>query len=113
MGLNKRNLTLIYPNNQRQHYHLADDKVKAKEILHAHDIACAKTYAVITRIRDIKKKWKDCETYQALAIKPANGCGGDGIKIIKKDNTALFFLFVSFLKARKHYKCLEYLCRSK
>ncbi len=87
MGLNKRNLTLIYPNNERQDYHLADDKVKAKEILHLHNIACAKTYAVISQIRDIKHKWKDCKNYQALAIKPANGSGGDGIKIIKKNNT--------------------------
>lgn len=85
MGLNKRNLTLIYPNNDRQNYHLADDKVKAKEILHFHNIACAKTYAVITQIREIKSKWEDCKQYKALAIKPANGSGGDGIKIIKKD----------------------------
>ncbi len=85
MGLNKRNISLIYPHNQPKDYQLADDKVKAKEILHHHDIACAATYAVITKVSDIKKKWKECEKYNAMAIKPANGCGGDGIKILKKD----------------------------
>ena len=85
MGLNKRNLALIYPNNARKDYHLADDKIKAKELLHTHQIACAQTYAVITQIRDIKAKWIHCIPKKALAIKPANGYGGDGIKILKKD----------------------------
>lgn len=86
MGLNKRNLTLIYPNNKKRDYHLADDKVKTKEILHRHNIACAVTYAVIERTSQIKLKWAACKTYNAMAIKPANGMGGGGIKIIKKDN---------------------------
>ena len=85
MGLNQRNLTLIYPNNNRKDYHLADDKVKTKTLLHQHNIACAATYAVITQTRAIKAKWETCKPYDALAIKPANGCGGGGIKILKKD----------------------------
>ena len=47
VGLNRRNIELIYPHNQREHYTLADDKVKAKMLLHEHGIACARTYAVI------------------------------------------------------------------
>lgn len=85
MGLNKRNLQLIYPNNKREHYALADDKVKTKEILHQHNISCAETYAVITKVSDIRKQWENCRSKKALAIKPANGCGGGGIKILKKN----------------------------
>lgn len=85
MGLNKRNIDLIYAHNHHRDYHLADDKVKSKEILHTHAISCAETYAVITSRKDIKKLWSKCEMYRALAIKPANGYGGEGIKIIKKD----------------------------
>ena len=84
MGLNKRNLNFIYPNNSRKDYQLADDKVKTKEVLHANNISCAETYTVITRVSDIKKKWASCIQYGSMAIKPANGCGGGGIKIIKK-----------------------------
>jgi len=64
---------------------LADDKVLTKEILHHYNIPCADTYAVIEYNSDIKKAWERCKKYQSMAIKPANGCGGGGIKIIKKD----------------------------
>lgn len=85
IGLNKRNIELIYANNKRKDYQLADDKVLTKEILHDNDIACAETYAVIRRVGDIRKMWQNCQVYQALAIKPANGLGGNGIMILKKD----------------------------
>ncbi len=86
MGLNQRNIELIYPNNNQKDYALADDKVKTKEILHRHNIACAETYTVITKVSEIRKKWVLCQDKQAMAIKPANGCGGGGIKIIKKSS---------------------------
>ena len=85
MGINKRNIELIYANNRHEDYHLADDKVKSKEILHDKGISCAETYAVIKSVRDIKRMWVKCEEHQAMAIKPANGFGGEGIKILKKD----------------------------
>ena len=84
VGLNRRNIELIYPHNQRKHYTFADDKVKAKMILHKNDIACAKTYAVIERISEIKTTWSTLQNHNTLVIKPAKGCGGDGIKILKK-----------------------------
>ncbi len=85
IGLNERNIKLIYPNNAKKHYPLADDKVLTKEILHQYNIPCAETYAVIEYNSDIKKAWEYCKKFTAMAIKPANGCGGGGIKIIKKD----------------------------
>ena len=86
IGLNRRNIEFIYPHNQRKHYTLADDKVKAKMLLHEHNIACAKTYAVVERISDIKSSWNDLQKHKALVIKPAKGCGGGGIKILKKNS---------------------------
>ncbi len=85
IGLNERNIKLIYPNNAKKHYPLADDKVLTKEILHQYNIPCAETYAVIEYNSDIKKAWQTCKKYNTMAIKPANGCGGGGIKIIKKN----------------------------
>lgn len=85
VGLNRRNIEYIYPHNQRAHYGLADDKVKAKMLLHKHQIACARTYAVIERINEIKARWEGLQHHKALVIKPARGCGGGGIKILKKN----------------------------
>ncbi|MEM1336286.1 MAG: sugar-transfer associated ATP-grasp domain-containing protein [Bacteroidota bacterium] len=85
VGLNRRNIEFIYPHNQREHYTLADDKVKAKCILHENNIACASTFAVIERISQIKTLWAGLQHHSALVLKPARGCGGGGIKILKKD----------------------------
>lgn len=87
MGMNERNCTLIYPYNKRKNYKLADDKVLSKQILDQHNIPCAKTYAVVERIGDIQKAWSQVQRYQKIAIKPANGSGGGGIKILKKDQS--------------------------
>lgn len=85
IGINKRNIDLIYTHNRREYHHLADDKAKSKEILHAKGIPCAETFAVIKDMRDVKKSWAICKTHKAMAIKPANGYGGEGIIIIKKN----------------------------
>lgn len=87
IGMNERNSLLIYPNNKRKHYKLADDKVFSKEILEKHSIPCAETYAVIEKIGDIVSSWKSIQKYEKIAIKPANGSGGGGIKIIKKNSS--------------------------
>ena len=86
LGINERNAKLIYPNNKRKHYKLADDKVLTKSILEKHQIPCAKTYAVIEKIGDIQKTWNRIQNHTKIAIKPANGSGGGGIKILKKDH---------------------------
>ncbi|MEM9679460.1 MAG: sugar-transfer associated ATP-grasp domain-containing protein [Bacteroidota bacterium] len=86
VGLNRRGLSLIYPHNHPRDYHLADDKVKTKTVLHDNNIACAETYAIITRISDIPNAWELCKSKNTMAIKPANGCGGGGIMILKKDD---------------------------
>lgn len=86
LGINERNSTLIYPNNKRKDYKLADDKVRTKQILHRHQIPCAKTYAVIEKIGEIQNGWLSVQKHNKIAIKPANGSGGGGIKILKKDH---------------------------
>lgn len=85
LGINQRNIGYVFPNNPRTHYKLADDKVKTKEILERNGIPCTKTYAVIKNIGDIPTIWEELQQYDKLAIKPANGSGGEGIKILFKD----------------------------
>ncbi|MFY0672366.1 MAG: alpha-L-glutamate ligase-like protein [Bacteroidia bacterium] len=84
MGINERNINFIYPNNPRQHYKLADDKVLAKGILQKNRIRTPETYGVINRIGEIEKVWNSVEHHQRLVLKPACGRGGSGILIMKK-----------------------------
>lgn len=84
LGINSRNVSYVFPSNPRKYYKLADDKVKAKAILEENGIPCAKTYAVIRKIGDIPTIWEQMNKYDKLAIKPANGSGGEGIKILTK-----------------------------
>ncbi|MFD0963998.1 sugar-transfer associated ATP-grasp domain-containing protein [Pseudofulvibacter geojedonensis] len=85
LGINERNASLIYPNNDRKNYKYADDKILTKSILEKHQIACTKTYAIIERIGGIQTGWESVQKYDKVAIKPANGSGGGGIKILRKD----------------------------
>ena len=87
MGINRRNVELIYPHNKRKHYRLADDKVLAKKVFEKNDIACARTYAVIEKIGEIENGWAAVQQYEKIAIKPANGRGGGGIKILQKNSS--------------------------
>ena len=87
VGINQRNAALVYRFNNRKDYKLADDKVLTKTILHRNQIACADTYAVVERIGDIPAVWEKLQQYDKLAIKPAQGLGGNGIKILKRNNS--------------------------
>lgn len=90
VGINERNIGFVFPNNPRKYYKLADDKVKAKQILEENNIPCATTYAVVKNIGDIPSVWQKLQKYDKLAIKPANGSGGEGIKILFKNNRGWF-----------------------
>ena len=45
MGINERNLRLVYPLNARKDFHLANDKITCKEILEANGIPVCKQHA--------------------------------------------------------------------
>ena len=86
LGINERNMEFVYKLNPKNYFVLADDKIKTKEILHTHQIACAETYELIDRVGDIPLALTRIEKYNSIAIKPAKGSGGGGIKILKKDD---------------------------
>ena len=70
MGINERNMDFVYALNPKKYFDLAEDKVKCKEMLHAHGIACAETYSVIRKVSEIAVKWEAIKHHQKLAIKP-------------------------------------------
>ena len=88
-GVNRRNRELIYQNNKRVDYDLADDKALTKMFLENEEIPVAETYAVIEHVGNIEKKWNEMSRYDSVAIKPARGKGGGGIMVLYKnqDNT--------------------------
>ena len=84
VGMNERNRTLIYPNNERKNYQFADDKLETKKILERNQLSCPETYAAIGRVGDVQSIWEQKRDVDSLVIKPANGCGGNGIMLIRK-----------------------------
>ncbi|MEL6560385.1 MAG: sugar-transfer associated ATP-grasp domain-containing protein [Bacteroidota bacterium] len=90
VGMNQRNLELIYPNNHREDYKLADDKYLAKGIMEDNCIACPKTFGTIDQIGRIAEVWEVVKEWNRLVIKPAKGAGGKGILILRKENKQWF-----------------------
>ena len=84
LGMNERNIGLIYPNNARVNYKYADDKYLAKGILESNGLDCPETYGVIAKIGEIDSVWQQVSHREVLVIKPAKGAGGNGILILKK-----------------------------
>lgn len=84
MGMNQRNIGLIYPNNARSNYKYADDKYLAKTIMESKGVKCPKTYGVVEKIGEIEEVWRMASQWNTLVVKPAKGAGGKGILILKK-----------------------------
>lgn len=90
MGINERNIRLIFDHNQRAHYKLADDKILCKSILEKHQIATAISYGTASLIGEIGRLWESVCHHSSLVIKPAKGAGGNGILILRKRGGAWY-----------------------
>ena len=84
-GVNLRNRALIYTNNKRKDYILADDKIETKLFLEQYGIPVAQTYAIMEHVGNIETKWASMLQHDAVAIKPAKGKGGGGIVVLFKN----------------------------
>ena len=85
-GVNRRNRSLIYTNNKRKNYILADDKIETKLFLEQYGIPVPRTYTIMENIGDIETKWASMIQHDSVAIKPAKGKGGGGIVVLFKNN---------------------------
>ncbi|MEO0552812.1 MAG: sugar-transfer associated ATP-grasp domain-containing protein [Bacteroidota bacterium] len=86
VGMNERNINLIYPYNAKSDYKYADDKYMAKMLMEKHQVACPKTYTVVDQIGQIDIAWQAVREWKELVIKPAKGAGGKGIMILRQGN---------------------------
>lgn len=84
LGINERNIDLIYKFNKRSDYRLADDKYLAKQIFEEHGVLSPRTYGVVHQLVDMPAVWDQVKDFDNLVIKPAKGAGGKGILILKK-----------------------------
>jgi alpha-L-glutamate ligase-like protein len=82
VGINRRNLTLVYPNNARRDYPLADDKLLAKERLLAAGVPVPETLAVCDGLFAVPRAVEALAGRGRFVVKPANGSGGGGILVV-------------------------------
>jgi alpha-L-glutamate ligase-like protein len=80
-GINRRNLTLVYPNNARRDYPLADDKLLAKDLFAAAGVPVPETLAVCDGLFAVPGVVEGLRGRSRFVVKPANGSGGGGILV--------------------------------
>ena len=88
MGINSRNINLIFPLNDRSNYAQVDNKALTKKLCESRQIPAPKTYAFIQRFGDIKKSIDLLFSLPGFVIKPTRGAGGRGVMVVanREDN---------------------------
>jgi alpha-L-glutamate ligase-like protein len=82
MGLNERNADFILPYNPRRNYPQVDDKRRTKVLAMAAGIPVPELYGVVEIVHEIERLGELLGAYEDFVIKPAHGCGGEGILIV-------------------------------
>jgi len=82
VGINRRNLTLVYPNNPRHHYPYADDKLLAKRCFERAGVPSPETLAVCEGLFAVPSAVERLRGKGQFVVKPANGSGGAGILVV-------------------------------
>jgi len=81
-GINRRNVELVYAENPRRHYPIADDKLLAKQHLAAAGVPTPATLHVCEGLFAIPRVLAALADESQIVIKPANGAGGQGIVVL-------------------------------
>lgn len=82
VGINRRNVELVYPHNDRRHYRIADDKLLAKRLLVPAGVPMPETLGVCEGLFDVPRAVEALRDREHFVIKPACGAGGDGILVV-------------------------------
>ncbi len=85
LGINGRNLELVYPHNDRQFFPNVDGKIRCKELLAAHDIPVPKTFHVVDGPRTLAAWPEKLSKVDDFVVKPNRGYGGNGIMLIRRN----------------------------
>ncbi len=90
VGVNARNRILVYPNNKKEDFLLANDKAVTKIFLEKNNIPHPNTFAIIEKVGEINNKLDRLLKYEQLVIKPAKGKGGGGILVLDKEKEGVW-----------------------
>jgi alpha-L-glutamate ligase-like protein len=85
LGINARNLEFVYKLNRRKYFPTADDKLIAKEILSAAGVPTPPTLTIFRSHWELKDIEVRIGAVDGFAVKPAQGFGGRGILIVRRD----------------------------
>jgi len=82
VGINRRNVELVYPNNPRVHYPIADDKLRTKTLLVEAGVPVPETLVECAGLFAIDRALEALAGVGDFVVKPASGSGGDGILVV-------------------------------
>ena len=82
LGINRRNLGLLFELNPRGLYRQLDDKVITKRLCAAGGVPVPETYAVVERYGDIRPLSDTIGRWGEFVVKPARGSGGRGVLVV-------------------------------
>lgn len=106
MGMNRRNLDMIYPRNPRLHFTLVNHKLKTKAILGAAGLPVSPTLTTFESFHELEHLAPRLEGHPEFVIKPANGSGGKGIIVVARRDGDAFITAggrrLDFQAVRKH-----------
>ena len=85
LGMNNRNINFIGKYNKRGDFPLVDNKLKTKKIALEHNIAVPELLGYIEFQSDVKSFEQHIKNEKGFVIKPAQGSGGKGIFVLKKE----------------------------
>jgi alpha-L-glutamate ligase-like protein len=85
LGINARNLDFIYKLNSRKYFPTVDDKLLTKEILNAGGVPTPPTLMIFRSHWELKHIEERIGAVDGFAVKPAQGFGGFGILIVRRD----------------------------
>lgn len=82
LGMNRRNLELVYPLNPRWAFKIADDKLLAKRTLTEAGVTVSPTLLVVRTFSEVRELAPRLRELDEFVIKPAHGRAGRGILVI-------------------------------
>lgn len=82
VGMNRRNLGYVYPNNPRRYFEYANDKVLTKKALETEGLSVPQSFFVIEYFYELQGLEANLRKHSSFVIKPSCGSGGNGIIVI-------------------------------
>lgn len=82
LGMNRRNLDYVYPNNPRKFFEFANNKLRTKKMLELKGIRIPETFLTVSYFYELTQIEDTLRNLKSFVIKPASGSGGNGIVVI-------------------------------